>query len=90
MIPGLRVLEHPMLDPTKINLDMSGCGLTGLQLEEQLMERGIFVELVTGDILMCMTGIGNRRCDYDRLLAALREISAEQWSATGHSPALLA
>lgn len=24
MIPGLRVLEHPMLDPTKINLDMSG------------------------------------------------------------------
>ncbi len=86
MIPGLRVLEHPMLDPTKINLDMSGCGLTGLQLEEQLMERGIFVELVTGDILMCMTGIGNRRCDYDRLLAALREISDEQWSATGHSP----
>lgn len=44
------------------------------------------MELVTGDILMCMTGIGNRRCDYDRLLAALREISAEQWSATGHSP----
>lgn len=86
MIPGLRVLEHLMLDPTKINLDMSGCGLTGLQLEEQLMERGIFVELVTGDILMCMTGIGNRRCDYDRLLAALREISDEQWSATGHSP----
>lgn len=85
-IPGLRVLDHPMLDHTKINLDMSGCGLTGLQLEERLMERGIFVELVTGDILMCMTGIGNRRCDYDRLLVALREISDEQWSATGHSP----
>ncbi len=91
-IPGLRVLEHPMLDPTKINLDMSGCGLTGLQLEERLMERGIFVELVTGDILMCMTGIGNRRCDYDRLLAALTEISGEQrrtteqQSATGCSP----
>lgn len=76
-IPGLKILEHPMLDRTKINLDMSACGLTGLQFEELLMERGIFVELVTGDLLMCMTGIGNRRCDYDRLLAALREISAE-------------
>lgn len=88
-IPGLKILEHPMLDHTKINLDMSACGLTGLQLEELLMERGIFVELVTGDILMCMTGIGNRRCDYDRLLGALREISDGQWSATGQSPCTL-
>ncbi len=85
-IPGLKILEHPMLDHTKINLDMSACGLTGLQLEELLMERGIFVELVTGDLLMCMSGIGNRRCDYDRLLTALREISDGQWSATGKSP----
>lgn len=76
-IPGLKVLEHPMLDHTKINLDMSACGLTGLELEKLLMEKGIFVELVTGDILMCMTGIGNKRCDYDRLLSALREISTE-------------
>ncbi len=76
-IPGLKVLEHPMLDHTKINLDMSACGLTGLELEKLLMEKDIFVELVTGDILMCMTGIGNKRCDYDRLLSALREISTK-------------
>ena len=76
-IPGLRVLEHPMLDHTKINVDMSACGLTGLELEERLMKRGIFVELVTGDILMCMTGIGNKRCDYDRLLSALRDLSTD-------------
>lgn len=63
------------MDMTKINLDMSACGLDGHQLEEVLLEREIYAELVTGNILMCMTGIGNSREDYDRLLAALREIS---------------
>ena len=72
---GLRVMEHPLLDHTKINLDMSAYGLDGLTLESLLMERDIFVELVTGNIVMCMTGIGNKRCDFDRLLSALREIA---------------
>ena len=63
------------MDMTKINLDMSACGLDGHQLEEVLLEREIYAELVTGNILMCMTGIGNSREDYDRLLSALREIS---------------
>ncbi len=74
-IEGLRVMKDAMLDHTKINLDMSRYGLDGLQLEELLMEKGIFGELVTGNILMCMTGIGNRRCDYERLYSALREIA---------------
>ena len=68
-------MKDAMLDHTKINLDMSRYGLDGLQLEELLMEKGIFGELVTGNILMCMTGIGNRRCDYERLYSALREIA---------------
>ena len=72
-IPGLRVMRHPLLDHTKINLDMSAYGIDGLTLEGLLMEKNIFVELVTGDVVMCMTGIGNKRCDFDRLLAALRE-----------------
>jgi len=63
------------MDMTKINLDMSACGLDGHQLEEALLEREIYAELVTGNILMCMTGIGNTREDFDRLLSALREIS---------------
>ena len=46
----------------------------GTGLEEMLNERGIFPELYTGNILMCMTGIGNIRGDYDKLLDALREI----------------
>lgn len=75
-IPGLRVVEHPMLDHTKINLDMSAYGLDGLALEERLMKRGIFAELVTGNLLMCMTGIGNKRYDYERLIEALGEIAS--------------
>lgn len=64
-------------DLTKINLDMSACGLSGEELEALMIKDGIYCELVTGNILMCMTGIGNRRCDYERLLAALRRIAAE-------------
>lgn len=63
------------MDMTKINLDMSACGLDGHQLEEALLQHEIYAELVTGNILMCMTGIGNSREDYDRLLGALQEIA---------------
>ncbi len=77
-IKGLRMMKHPLLDETKINLDMSDLGISGLELEELLMEQGIFVELVTGNIVMCMTGIGNKRYDYERLLEALEKIAAQR------------
>ncbi|MBQ9059774.1 MAG: aminotransferase class V-fold PLP-dependent enzyme [Firmicutes bacterium] len=79
-IPGLKIMGQGSLDGqmdlTKINLDMSGCGLDGGRLEEALMQEGIFAELVTGDILMCMTGLGNTREDYVRLIRTLQKIAA--------------
>ena len=75
-VPGLRIMRHEMLDATKLNLDMSAYGLNGNQLEDLLMEEGIFIELVTGNILMCMTGIGNKRCDFEKLLNALKQIAS--------------
>lgn len=77
-VPGLRCLRADNLDYTKINLDM---GFDGLELERMLNQRHIYPELVTGNIVMCMTGIGNSREDYERLLAALREIEAERQSS---------
>ena len=77
-IPGLVIMETPALDYTKMNLDMSAYGVNGNELEELLMEKGIFLELVTGNIIMCMSGIGNQRSDFERLLAALRKIAAER------------
>ena len=83
-IPGLKIMgmdgegrgsRDGRMDLTKINLDMSGYGLDGGRLEEALMEEDIFAELVTGNILMCMTGIGNTRQDYVRLASALRKIA---------------
>ncbi len=68
-------LNTQRLDATKLNLDMSRYGINGAQLEELLMAEGIFPELVTGNILMCMTGIGNTRSDYEKLLAALEKIA---------------
>ena len=76
-IPGLRVIMPQNMDRTKINIDMSAYGINGNELEELLMERDIFIELVTGNIVMCMTGIGNTRRDYERLIESLKEIAAK-------------
>ena len=80
-IPGLVVLTPKNLDRTKLNIDMSAYGINGNELEELLMERDIFIELVTGNIVMCMTGIGNTRRDYQRLLEALAEIAEQRRGA---------
>ena len=64
------------LDRSKINLDTTAWGITASELEEMLMEKGIFCELTTGNILMLMTGIGNKRSDFERLIAALKDIRA--------------
>ena len=82
-IPGLRIMDVPDLDRTKLNLDLSDRGYTGRMLEVALMEAyGIYPELNTGNILMAMTGIGNSREDYQKMLEALRELSEK---ATGIS-----
>ena len=78
-IRGLKVMTVPgRLDRTKLDIDMSDAGLNGAELEELLMEYGIFSELTTGNILMCMTGAGNTVSDTERLLDALEEISEKQ------------
>ena len=78
-IRGLKVMTVPgRMDRTKLDIDMSDAGLNGAELEELLMEYGIFSELTTGNILMCMTGAGNTVSDTERLLDALEEISEKQ------------
>ena len=77
-IPGIRLIEGmDNLDASKININTAGLGISAAELENKLMERDIFSELTTGNILMLMTGIGNRRSDFERLLAALKEIGQE-------------
>ena len=85
-IPGLRIIEDPMLDRTKLNMDMGSLGLNGNELERLLNERGIFIELVTGNIIMGMSGIGTTGEDVDRLLDALRDIAKERAGESAPEP----
>ena len=67
--------ESVDFDDTKIVIDFSRLGMDGEQAEKLLMEKGIYPEFNTGSIVMCLTGIGNVRKDYELLLDALLEIS---------------
>ncbi len=77
-IPGIKILQRENHDRTKIVLDSSAWGLTGDQVDKKLQERGVFLELTSGNLSMAMTGIGNKREDYDRLLQGLKEIAFEK------------
>ncbi len=74
-VEGVDVLDCELLDKTKINISLSRLGLSGDDLEKELLKRGIYMELVTGHIIMAMTGIGNTKRDFDRLIEAFYEIS---------------
>lgn len=63
------------LDMTKINISMAAAGISGARLEKELRNRGIISEMVHGDYVMLMTGVGSRTSDYSRLLDALWELS---------------
>ena len=47
------------------------------EAEKVLMEKGVYPEFRTGSIVMCLTGIGNVREDYELLLEALAEIAGK-------------
>lgn len=78
-IPGLRVMDVPALDKTKININF---GIAGKEINDYLVSKGVFPELYTGNMVMLMSGIGNERADYEKLLSALREFGEENC----HSP----
>lgn len=77
-IEGLEVLMCDNMDRTKINISMSSLGLDGAELELELLKHGIRAELITGDILMLMSGIGNTRQHFEKLYEALENIAYSQ------------
>jgi lysine decarboxylase len=79
-INGLEFIgKVPGMDWTKINFSLGAFGISGDELERQLTDRyNIFIELYTGNLVMCMTGIGNTKKDISSLLNALQEIAGEK------------
>lgn len=61
-------------DKTKINILVGKSGISGFKLEKLLEERNIFVELSGGHGVLCLTGIGNTKEHYQRLIDALVKI----------------
>lgn len=75
-VDGLELIERDDLDRTKISVSLRRKGIEGNALQEALIARGIWPEMVHGDYVMLMSGLGNERGDYEDLLQALHAISA--------------
>jgi len=70
------------LDPTKVTIDISGCGYTVEDLQKELFERyNIQVEKSTFNTLSLLLTIGTTRSKVSRLYDALMRIARE-----GHAP----
>lgn len=76
-IDGLTLIDDKNLDRTKLNINLGTLGISGRGLEKYLLKKGIVAELVTGDILMAMSGMGNQKSDYEKLLTAIENAIAE-------------
>lgn len=79
-IEGMRhIAKLDGFDWTKMNFSMADIGITGDALEDMLLEEyGIFIELFTGDLVMCMSGLGNTEDDVQKLVRALAEIAEKK------------
>src|SRR5690606_25310336 len=66
------------LDPTKVTIDISGCGYTAEDLQKELFERfNIQVEKSTFNTLTLLLTIGTTRSKVSRLYDALMRIARE-------------
>ncbi|MBQ1407388.1 MAG: aminotransferase class V-fold PLP-dependent enzyme [Eubacterium sp.] len=76
-VPDVRICLNDMVtDETKILMSMDG--MDGIQLQQALIARGIWPELATDRAVLFVTGIGNERSDYEKLVSVLKNIAAAQ------------
>ncbi len=69
-------------DPSKLVISAAGCGLTGQQLYQILLEKyGLQMEMCSGEYVLAMTSFCDTGEGYERLFAALSEIEAESSTA---------
>lgn len=80
IVDGHRVLG---LDPTRVTLDVRGTGLTGYQVADGLLERGVVVELASPDVVLFLVSPSTP----DHAVDAICEGIA--WMAAGERPALV-
>lgn len=72
-VDGLLVLDGPGVDPLKVTLVLSGTGARGLDLEADLMARGLPVEMADRDTIVAQVSLADTRASLDALASALVE-----------------
>jgi arginine decarboxylase len=71
--------DHILLDPTKVTVDISSCGLTVDELQQELFSRfNITVEKSTFNTITLLLTIGTTRSKCSRLYDALMRIAREK------------
>ena len=64
------------LDPLKITVQATGCGLSGFAAEEELRQRGVAVELADARNVLLLLSYADGARETERLFAALRDMAA--------------
>ncbi len=79
LLPGEVARDGIRLDPTKITIDISACGMTVDELRDELFHRfNITVEKSTFNTITLLLTIGTTRSKCSRLYDALRRIARER------------
>ena len=60
LVPGLRVVDGPVIDPAKLVLVLAGTGADGTAVERDLIEAGMPVEMADRDTLIPMVTVADR------------------------------
>lgn len=72
-VPGLRVLDGPGIDPTKLVVLLAGTGADGYALERFLLDRGLPVEMADRDTLVPVVTMADDRASVDALVRAITD-----------------
>ncbi len=79
IVDGHRVLG---LDPTRVTINVRDTGLTGYQIAEQLLERGLIVEMATPDVVLFLISPSTTNELVDDTIRDIREIVAGRVSGS--------
>ena len=70
-VPGLRVLEPPLVDPTRLVVVLPGTGADGIGIEQELIDEGMPVEMADRDYLAPIVTMADSRDDVLALCEAI-------------------
>lgn len=70
-VPGLRVLEPPLVDPTRLAIVLPGTGADGIRIEQDLIAAAMPVEMADRDYLVPIVTMADDRDDVLALTEAI-------------------